>query len=228
MRLVKSQLTSTKLSSHRREQRNGTSRQTTNRSVAEQRRRRPRVKRSRSRKEGTSRRRKRQVKEEMKRRSTLKWTKRREQKKPKIGHVLLEKGVGSEMKEDGVRRRTGLHTSIHGPGPAPIGFSSPFLLHLLLPARAPSPGQANLSFRPSCFNVLTRVALPPPLAIHHLLLLRYLRLRVHHAFESSRVGPDVPFTVQQNEPPKRQLIFQEATSALLANSATPTRPGRRR
>lgn len=64
------------------------------------------------------------------------------------------------MKEDGVRRRTGLHTSIHRRGPAPIGFSSPFLLP---PVPEPSRSQANLSFQPSCFNVLTRVALPPPL-----------------------------------------------------------------
>lgn len=61
-----------------------------------------------------------------------------------MGHVLLpRKGVGSEMKEDGVRSRTGLHTSIRRRSPAPTGFFSvssppPGPLWLYLPAARPT------------------------------------------------------------------------------------------
>lgn len=61
-----------------------------------------------------------------------------------MGHVLLSrKGVGSEMKEDGVRSRTGLHTSIRRRSPAPTGFFSvssppPGPLWLYLPAARPT------------------------------------------------------------------------------------------
>lgn len=61
-------------------------------------------------------------------------------------YCCLERGlglVGSEMKEDGVRSRTGLHTSIHRRSPAPTGFFSvssppPGPLWLYLPAARPT------------------------------------------------------------------------------------------
>lgn len=99
--------------------------------------------------------------------------------------------------------------------PAPTGFfsipSPPPARFGLLPFCMR--GQANLLFQSSCFNVL--VALPPLLsrdppppslpAFPLIVSLRGLRCCVFHS-------------PQQNEPPRRQLIFQEATSA---SAATP-------
>lgn len=120
--------------------------------------------------------------------------------------------------EDGAREAGdwALYPASSRRSPAPTGFFSvpfpPPVRFGLLPFCVR--GQANLLFQSSCFNVL--VTLPPPLDPPPPSL---------PAFPGPRgpgsSGPPmlrVPFTAQQNEPPKHQLIFQEATSA---SAATP-------
>lgn len=121
--------------------------------------------------------------------------------------------VHPETVEDGVHEAGDwvLYPASNRRSPAPTGFfsvpSPPPLRFGLLPFCVR--GQANLLFQSSCFNVLVTLLPPldpPPSSLP--------------AFPGPRgpgsSGPPmlcVPFTAQQNEPPKHQLIFQEATSA---------------
>lgn len=144
--------------------------------------------------------------------------------KSKMGHVLLRKGVGSEMKKDGEGGLGSIPASADGAPPPPV--SPP--VHLRSSPALPSRGQANLLFQSSCFNVL--VALSPP----SLSLFVSLTLSLSLSLFLSHPSPPLPprggsacrphsgprewapmfhSPRQQNEPPRRQLIFQEATSA---------------
>lgn len=115
------------------------------------------------------------------------------------------------------KQGTGLCTQHPADGAPPPPVSSLFLFHL---QSASGFYLSACGARPTFYSnllVLTCSLLYPLLSIHH-----------HPPFQHSRVrgapgvvGPPmlrVPFTAQQNEPPKHQLIFQEATSA---SAATP-------
>lgn len=126
--------------------------------------------------------------------------------------------VHPETVEDGVHEAGDwvLYPASSRRSPAPTGFfsvpSPPPVRFGLLPFCVW--GQANLLFQSSCFNVL--VTLLPPLDPPPSSLPVFPGPR-----GPGSSGPPmlcVPFTAQQNEPPKHQLIFQEATSA---SAATP-------
>lgn len=120
--------------------------------------------------------------------------------------------VHPETMEDGAREAEDwvLYPASSRRSPAPTGFFSvpfpPPVCFGLLPFCVR--GQANLLFQSSCFNVL--VTLPPPLDPPPSL--------PQHSRVRGAPMLRVPFTALQNEPPKHQLIFREATSA---SAATP-------
>lgn len=121
-----------------------------------------------------------------------------------------------------MRSRTGLHTSIHRRSPAPTGFFSvssppPGPLWLYLPAARPTFYSNLLVLTCSLlYPLLSRD--PPPSASFSAFPPSACR---SHSRAREWV-PNVPFTAQ-NEPPRRQLIFQEATSASTVTRDTHTR-----
>lgn len=79
--------------------------------------------------------------------------------KPKMGHVLPRKGVGSEMKEDGEGGLGSIPASADGAPPPPV--SPPVLLHLRSSPALPSRARPDQPFIPIFLFQRARCSISP-------------------------------------------------------------------
>lgn len=110
--------------------------------------------------------------------------------KPKMGHVLPQKGVGSEMKEDGEGGLGSIPASADGAPPPPV--SPPVLLHLRSSPASPSRARPGQPFIPIFLFQRARCSISP-LSSPSLFLLVPLAVGPRPHAGHIR-GPDLPFT----------------------------------